>query len=202
MVIGDAAATNAFCKEAKKRKLHSAIHADLRTATQKGLGAMILQKSRPWSMAFTGERPISESSDSNPIEILLVEDDSGDAKLMKRALQEGNWEVRVTLLEDGDQALAYLGQQGQLAMTPAPDLILLDVHLPRLNGSEVLAEIQKDNTLRRIPIVILTSSAHEEPNQFRYDLRATCCVPKPTDYDDFALAVKKIEAFFHAAQLD
>jgi chemotaxis family two-component system response regulator Rcp1 len=128
------------------------------------------------------------------IEILLVEDDPGDAKLMCRALKNSNLELRITIVADGDQALTFLWRQDQYAMAPKPDLILLDLHLPCLTGSEVVAKIEQDPLLRMIPIVILTSAS--EPFRPNSDLSAVCCVPKPTDRAELVLAVGKIEAFW------
>ncbi len=132
------------------------------------------------------------------IEVLLIEDDPEDAKLIEMALTNGSLNLRITLVEDGDQALTYLWRQGHFATAPTPDLIVLDLHLPRLTGSEVLAEIKQDPLLQRIPIVVLISSADNEPFQPSPD-QLICCVPKPTDCDDFARAVRTIEGFWLAA---
>lgn len=130
------------------------------------------------------------------VEILIVEDTSSDADLMARALRNGSLTVNVTIVEDGEEALDYLERTGQLAEVPEPDLILLDLHLPRMTGHEVLAGIKQDVRLRRIPIVIMTSSVDEQSIQTAYDLHANCCVSKPTDHEEFALAVRKIENFW------
>jgi len=130
------------------------------------------------------------------VEILLVEDSSADATLMIEALQEGRLGAHITVLDNGEDALAYLRREGTLATAAPPDLILLDLFLPRMNGHEVLAAIKQDALLRRIPIVIMTSSENEHDFVSAYDLRANCCVPKPADQEQFALAVQKIEQFW------
>jgi len=130
------------------------------------------------------------------VEILLVEDSPDDADLMVEALKEGTLRHQVTVVEDGEEALAYLHRQGSYATAPRPDLILLDLHLPRKNGFEVLAEIKEDLVLRRIPVVIMTSSDNEDALLRAYDLHANCCVTKPMDQEQFAAAVKKIEYFW------
>jgi two-component system, chemotaxis family, response regulator Rcp1 len=135
-------------------------------------------------------------SPSRPVEILLVEDTPDDADLMIEALKEGTLASRITVVEDGEAAMAYLHQQGAHAAALRPDLILLDLHLPRKDGHEVLAEIKEDARLRRIPVVILTSSDNETAILKAYDLRANCCVTKPGNLEQFVVAVKRIEAFW------
>jgi len=130
------------------------------------------------------------------VEILLVEDCPDEALLMEDALKESNLTCRVHTVEDGEEAMDYLWQRGAYALAPPPDLILLDLHLPRKNGFEVLAEIKEDGRLRRIPVVVLTSSASEQSYVAAYELHANCCVKKPTELDQFALVVKRIEAFW------
>jgi len=130
------------------------------------------------------------------VEILIIEDSPDDADLMVRALKNGSLEVHVTVVEDGEEGLNYLEQSGPFAAVPEPHLILLDLHLPRMTGHEVLTRIKQDARLRRIPIVIMTSSVDERSIQAAYDLHANCCVSKPTDYEEFALAVRKIETFW------
>jgi CheY-like chemotaxis protein len=137
-----------------------------------------------------------EPSPSPSIKILLVEDSRDDADLMVEALREGTLDPRVTVVEDGEEAMDYLRRQGAYADSPAPDLILLDLHLPRKNGHEVLTEVKQDALLRRIPVVIMTSSDNEKAIVSAYDLHANCCVSKPVDQEQFALAVKRIEYFW------
>jgi len=127
-----------------------------------------------------------------PIEVLLVEDNRDDAAQMIEALEEGELETRVTVVEDGESAIAHLRRPGE---TP-PDLILLDLHLPRKSGHEVLAVIKEDERLRRIPVVIMTASDDERAFRTAYELQANCCVRKPSDLDQFTLTVKKIEHFW------
>jgi CheY-like chemotaxis protein len=134
--------------------------------------------------------------DNASVEILLVEDTPSDADLMVEALKEGKLNSRITVVEDGEEAMAYLRRQGVYAESPTPDLVLLDLKLPRKNGHEVLAEVKEDPVLRRIPIVILTSSDDEKAILQAYDLHANCCVSKPMDLEQFALVVKKIEFFW------
>jgi len=129
---------------------------------------------------------------STPVEILLVEDNPNDAEQMLEALYEGELKKRITVVEDGDEALCYLRRPGEVR----PDLILLDLHLPRKSGQEVLAAIKQDESLRRIPVVILTGSDDERAFQSAYERHANCCVRKPTDLDQFILTVKKIEHFW------
>ncbi len=131
-----------------------------------------------------------------PVEILLVEDSPDDADLMIEALNAGSLSSRITVVEDGEEAIAYLrGCNGQ-AVSSAPHLILLDLHLPRMNGHEVLAEIKQDVVLRRIPVVIMTSSEKDQDFIKAYDLYANCCVSKPMNQEQFAQTVQKIELFW------
>jgi CheY-like chemotaxis protein len=142
---------------------------------------------------------MANSPREEPIEILLVEDSPTDADLTVEALSEGRIRNRITVLENGEEALAYLYREGKYARAPRPDLILLDLKLPRKNGMEVLAEI-KDNDrhadLRRIPVVILTASDDEKDVLKSYHLHANCYVTKPVDLDKFIDVVKSIEHFW------
>jgi CheY-like chemotaxis protein len=136
-----------------------------------------------------------------PVEILLVEDSPSDAELMVEALGEGDLPVRVTVVGDGEEAVDYLRRRGAYPTAPRPDLVLLDLNLPRRNGHEVLADIKQDEALRRIPVVLLTAFDSEEAVRDAYDLHVNCCVRKPSDLDQFTQAVKKIEAFWlHVAR--
>jgi CheY-like chemotaxis protein len=130
------------------------------------------------------------------LEVLLVEDDAADADLMVEALQEGELALHAVLVEDGEQALDYLRRQGPYVGASMPGLILLDLHLPRVNGHEVLAAIRRDDDLRRIPVVVLTASGNEKAILDAYDLHANCCVRKPMDQAQFAHVVQKIERFW------
>jgi CheY-like chemotaxis protein len=129
-----------------------------------------------------------------PIEILLVEDSADDADLMREALLEGTLPLRVSWVEDGERAMEFLYQQGEYLEAPRPDLILLDLRLPRKNGQEVLEEIRRDPKLRCIPVVVLTANDAAIPEL--YDHHPNCCVAKPADQMQFTLAVKKIEFFW------
>ena len=130
------------------------------------------------------------------IEILLVDDNRADADLMEKALHEGRLNAHISRAEDGDEAMDCLYGRGRFADAPRPDLILLDLIMPRKNGLEALADIKEDAELRRIPIVIMSAAMSEEYFRKAYDLHANCCVPKPADREQFTLAVKKIEGFW------
>ena len=130
------------------------------------------------------------------IQILLVEDNSGDARLTLEALKETTLYNKLQHVVDGVEALAYLRREGRHAHAARPDLILLDLNLPRKDGREVLAEIKADQELRRIPVVVLTTSQSEEDISKAYDLNANCYVAKPVDLDHFIKVVRIIEEFW------
>jgi chemotaxis family two-component system response regulator Rcp1 len=130
------------------------------------------------------------------IEILLVEDNPGDARLTAEALKEAKVRNKLNHLDDGVEALAFLRRQGKYAGARRPDLILLDLNLPRKDGREVLAEIKADDRLKRIPVVILTTSQAEEDILRAYNLNANCYVSKPVDLDQFLTAVRTIKDFW------
>jgi chemotaxis family two-component system response regulator Rcp1 len=131
-----------------------------------------------------------------PIELLLVEDNPGDVRLTQEALREGKVCNHLHVAADGVEALAYLRREGQYANARQPDLILLDLNLPKKSGREVLAEIKADPDLRRIPVVILTVSKAEEDVLKSYNLHANCYITKPVDLDQFLGVVKSIEDFW------
>jgi CheY-like chemotaxis protein len=131
-----------------------------------------------------------------PIEILLVEDNPDDAFMTMEGLREGKIQNKVHLAQDGVEALRLLRRQGPGPAIPRPDLILLDLSLPRLGGLEVLAEIKEDAELRRIPVVILTGSKREEDVLKAYNNHANCYVTKPLDIDQFLGVIRKIEDFW------
>ncbi len=131
-----------------------------------------------------------------PVEILLVEDNSGDVRLTQEALKEGKVRNNLSIVSDGVEALAFLRREGQYATVPRPDVILLDLNLPRKDGREVLAEIKQDPNLRRIPVVILTTSQAEHDILRTYNLHANCYITKPVDLEQFIIVVKSIETFW------
>ena len=131
-----------------------------------------------------------------PIEILLVEDCVEEAELTMDSLRDGRVRNRIHWVEDGEEAMTFLRRQGVYAAAPRPDLILLDLHLPRKSGLEVLAEVKQAPDLKRIPIVIMTTSSDEKDVLQAYDRHANCYVIKPVDMDKFIEAVKSIEDFW------
>ena len=130
-----------------------------------------------------------------PAEILLVEDNPGDVRLTVEALKENKLHNNLYVVGDGEEAMAFLRRESEYADVPCPDLILLDLNLPKKDGRETLAEIKQDPDLKRIPVVILTTSQAEEDVLKTYDLHANCYVTKPVDLDQFIKVVKTIEAF-------
>ena len=131
-----------------------------------------------------------------PIEILLVEDNPGDVRLTQEALAEANLTNTVTVAGDGVEAMAILRREGEHADATRPDLILLDVNLPKMDGRQVLAEIRGDADLKSIPVVILTSSQAEEDILRAYELNANCYVRKPAGLDEFLKVVRSIKEFW------
>ncbi|MDX1993693.1 MAG: response regulator [bacterium] len=131
-----------------------------------------------------------------PIEILLVEDNPGDVRLTREALRDSKLHNNLSVVEDGAEALAFLRREGSYSGAPRPDIILLDLNLPKLSGREVLQEIKKDESLRRIPVVILTTSDDEQDILASYDLYANCYITKPVDINRFVTIVKSIENFW------
>ena len=132
----------------------------------------------------------------DPIEILLVEDSPDDAFMTMEGLREGKIRNTVHLVEDGVEALRFLRRQGPHAAAPRPDLILLDLNLPRKDGREVLSEIKSDEDLKTIPVVILTTSQAEEDVVKSYHLHANCYVTKPVDLEKFIVVVQSIDRFW------
>jgi CheY-like chemotaxis protein len=130
------------------------------------------------------------------IDVLLVEDDPGDIRLIREAFEENKVANRLSVVSDGVEALQFLRREGDFAGVPSPDLILLDLNLPRKDGREVLAEIKADATLRRIPVVVLTTSKAEEDIVRSYELYANAYVTKPVDYETFISVVHQIDDFF------
>ena len=130
------------------------------------------------------------------IEILLVEDNPGDARLTLEALKEGRVRNRLAHVWDGVEALAYLRGEGPHAGARRPDLILLDLNLPRKDGREVLAEIKADERWKRIPVVVLTTSQSDEDIHRAYNLNANCYIAKPVDFDEFMRVIRTIQDFW------
>jgi len=137
-----------------------------------------------------------EPPQSGPIDLLLVEDSEPDVRLTKEALAEAKVWNRLWVVEDGVEATDFLYRRGRYADAPRPDLILLDLNLPRKDGRQVLKEIKADPSLRRIPVVILTTSRDEGDVLRAYDLHANCYIPKPVDFNRFMEVVKSIEDFW------
>ena len=131
-----------------------------------------------------------------PIEILLVEDSPGDVRLTREALKEAKVLNSLNVATDGVEAMDFLRRRGKFPDAPRPDLILLDLNLPRKDGREVLEEIKADSALRRIPIVVLTTSQAEEDVVRAYDLHANCYITKPVDFRQFITVVQSIEDFW------
>ena len=132
-----------------------------------------------------------------PIEILLVEDNEGDVRLTREALNEAKVRNNLAVVRDGEEALNYLRRPGAEGIEPPrPDLILLDLNLPKKDGREVLAELKSDPRLRRLPVVVLTTSSSEKDILESYDLHANCYITKPVDLDQFINVVTHIEDFW------
>ncbi len=131
-----------------------------------------------------------------PIEILLIEDNPGDARLTLEALKEGKVKNNLHIVYDGVEATDFLFKRNEYVNSPRPDLIILDLNLPKKNGREVLAEIKVDENLKRIPVAILTTSKSEEDVLLTYNLHANCFITKPLDLDKFFEVVKSIENFW------
>jgi len=139
---------------------------------------------------------MSSAARGEPIEILLVEDSPDDADLTIDALRDGRVRNNISHVEDGVEAMAFLRRQGRHGNAPRPDLILLDLNLPRKNGREVLAEVKQDPRLKCIPVVVMTSSDDEKDILAAYNLNVNCYVTKPVDLNQFIGVVKSIENFW------
>jgi len=131
-----------------------------------------------------------------PIEILLVEDNVADVRLTMEALKEAKVYNRLSVVDDGVKAMEFLRRTGPYADAPFPDLILLDLNLPRKDGREVLAEVKADPELRRIPVVVLTTSQAQEDVLRAYDLHANCYISKPVGFEQFVTVVQALEDFW------
>lgn len=139
---------------------------------------------------------MSSAASDRPIEILLVEDNPGDVRLMMETLRDGKIRNRISVVEDGVEALAYLRHEEKYHSVPRPDLILLDLSLPRKNGQEVLAEIKQDAELKRIPVCIITSSAAEKDILQAYNNYVNCYLTKPVELEQFVSVVRSVEDFW------
>lgn len=131
-----------------------------------------------------------------PVNILLVEDNAGDVRLTQEALKECKVLNNLSVVGDGVEAMAFLRREGSYSDAERPDLVLLDLNLPRMDGREVLAAIKGDHSLRRIPVVVLTTSRAEQDILKAYDLHANCYVTKPVDLEQFITVVQSIEEFW------
>jgi two-component system, chemotaxis family, response regulator Rcp1 len=131
-----------------------------------------------------------------PIEILLVEDSPADVDLTRELLAAAKVHNKLSVVADGVEALAFLRRQGRYAGAPRPDLVLLDLNLPRKDGREVLAEVKQDPDLRRIPVIVMSISRAEQDILMSYELHANSYVPKPVDLDQFLVVVRAIEGFW------
>ena len=139
---------------------------------------------------------MTEQGPTRPVRILLVDDNRADVRLTQEALREGRLTAELHVARDGEEALRFLRREEAFAGRPRPDLILLDLNMPRMDGREVLTELKDDPELRRIPVVVLTTSTARADIESSYDLHANCYVAKPLDFDQFARAVRAIEDFW------
>ncbi len=134
--------------------------------------------------------------DSRPVQILLVEDNPADARLTQEAIRDTEFRYQLHLAEDGEEAMEFLHQEGEFADVPRPDLILLDLNLPGMDGREVLAEIKSDDNLGSIPVVVLTTSTAQQDLLYSYGLRANSYVNKPIDRDRFNDMIKSVMEYW------
>jgi two-component system, chemotaxis family, response regulator Rcp1 len=142
--------------------------------------------------------PPNSSPPTRAVQILIVEDNPADARLVREVMRDSKVLNEIHWVPDGVEALAFLRGQGKYADAPRPNLIFLDLNMPRKDGREVLAEVKADERLKRIPIVVMTSSHAEEDVARAYDQHANCYVRKPIDFDQFHLVVKTLENFWFA----
>lgn len=134
--------------------------------------------------------------DNRPVQILLVEDNPADARLTQEAIRDTEFRYQLHLAEDGEEAMEFLNQEGEFAGVPRPDLILLDLNLPGMDGREVLAEIKADDNLGSIPVVVLTTSTAQQDLLYSYGLRANSYVNKPIDRDRFNDMIKSVMEYW------
>ncbi|MFA9414969.1 response regulator [Natrinema sp. HArc-T2] len=138
----------------------------------------------------------SDTFQAEPAQILLVEDNPGDVRLTREAFKQGRIENDLHVVSDGFEALSFLAQEDEYADVPRPDLILLDLNLPRKDGEDVLKELKDDPALRSIPVIVLTSSSAEEDIARSYELHANAYLTKPVDPDEFIETVRAFEKFW------
>ncbi len=139
---------------------------------------------------------MSSHSNGRLVEILLVEDNPGDVRLTQEAMKDGKMRNNLSVARDGVEAMAFLRHEGEFKDAPRPDVVLLDLNLPKKDGREVLAEIKADPDLRRIPVVVLTSSKADEDIASSYDSHANCYVTKPGDLEQFMEVIRSVEGFW------
>jgi chemotaxis family two-component system response regulator Rcp1 len=139
---------------------------------------------------------VSSETSGQPLEVLLVEDSPGDVRLTQEALKDAKVHINLRVVRDGIDAMAFLMREGEYATVPRPDLILLDLNLPRKDGREVLKEIKENPELKSIPVVVLTTSASEADVLRSYLLHANCYITKPVNLDGFLTVVKSIDSFW------
>jgi CheY-like chemotaxis protein len=139
---------------------------------------------------------INREASGKRIEILLVEDNPGDVRLTLEALKDGKVLNHLSVVGDGVEAIAFLHQEGAYANAPSPDLIFLDLNLPKKDGREVLQEIKNDESLKHIPVVVLTTSNADMDILRTYELHANCYITKPVDFEQFTKVIKSIEDFW------
>jgi len=139
---------------------------------------------------------MANQATAKQIEILLVEDNEGDIGLVEEVFQEAKIRNNLYIAEDGEEAMLFLHKEGKFSDVPRPDIILLDLNLPRKDGREVLKEIKENDSLKRIPVVVLTTSKSEEDIFRSYNLHANSYITKPVDFDQFIKVIKSIEDFW------
>ncbi len=142
---------------------------------------------------------MSKQTGERLMEILLVDDNPGDLRLAAEALKESNVQIRLHTAKDGTEAMAFLRRRGKYADAPRPDLILLDLNMPRMNGRQVLAEIKEDSALKHIPVVMLTGSRELDDMVKTYELRAASYVTKPSDFEQYIVMLNAVTSFWLTA---
>ena len=147
-------------------------------------------------MSKTDKQDMTANQTVKQIQILLVEDNEGDVVLVEEVFQEAKIRNMISIAEDGEEAMLFLNKEGKFSDAPRPDIILLDLNLPRKDGREVLKEIKGDDDLKTIPVVVLTTSKAEEDILKSYDLHANSYITKPVDFDQFIRVIKSIEDFW------